>query len=88
MSVLHQISSGDMNVTLALSTNHETCNSYQLEKSHRLSVFNEHNRSNIVFDIVHVDLWDPSPTSSTHRMKYFLAKINPYKVIVIVNFIE
>lgn len=41
------------------------CSPYQLAKSHRLPFSATEHRSLHVLDLVHCDLWDPAPVTST-----------------------
>lgn len=59
-------------------TTYDTYSACQLGKSHRLSIFHKHTRSTTSFVIVHVNMWDPIPFSSSRGMKYFLFFVDGY----------
>lgn len=44
------------------------CSACQMGKSHRLPNHNVHTRSSKAFEIVHVDVWGPSPTINVNGM--------------------
>lgn len=50
----------------------------QLSKAHRLSFTHTHTRTTIPFDIIHIDLWGPTPVASSHGMNYFLLLIGDF----------
>lgn len=66
------------NLTSSKNICHELCSACQMGKTHRLSLQNVHTRSKQPFDILHVDVWDPSPIAGTNGMRYFLFFVDDY----------
>ena len=54
------------------------CNTCQLAKSHRLSYSRNERRSSHVLDLIHCDLWGPSPVKSNPGFLYYVIFIDDY----------
>ena len=54
------------------------CSTCQLVKSHRLSYSHNERRSSHVLDLIHCDLWGPSPIKSNSSFLYYVIFIDDY----------
>ena len=63
---------------LKFSKSFDFCSSCQLAKSHRLPFVLSKSKSIKPFDLVHFNLWDPSPVPSVIGICYFLLFIDDY----------
>lgn len=54
------------------------CNTCQLAKSHRLPYSRNEHRSSHVLDLIHCDLWGPSPVKSNSGFLYYVIFIDDY----------
>jgi hypothetical protein len=57
--------------------NKSICDSYQRAKSHQLPYSKSHNISTTPLELVHSDVWGPTPTS-VGRYSYYVSFIDDY----------
>ena len=54
------------------------CDTCQIAKNHRLPYSSNERRSSHVLDLIHCDIWGPSPVKSTSEFIYYLLFIDDY----------
>ena len=62
----------------AKSSTLDFCSSCQMDKSHKLPFVLSQSKSMKPLDLIHSDLWGPSPVQSVTSVKYFLSFIDDY----------
>ena len=61
-----------------MSKDNFDCTSCQLGKQPVLSFNNSESISNSIFELIHFDVWGPSPVASIGRSRYFVVFIDDY----------
>ena len=61
-----------------MSKNNFDCTSCQLGKQPALPFNNSESISNSIFELIHFDVWGPSPVASIKRSRYFVVFIDDY----------
>ncbi|PKU71260.1 Retrovirus-related Pol polyprotein from transposon TNT 1-94 [Dendrobium catenatum] len=64
--------------SLCISSLKSLCNACALSKSHRLPFFSSENVSSFPLELIHMDVWGPSPVASNDGFRYFLVLIDDY----------
>lgn len=54
------------------------CSSCQMAKAHRLPFVNNEKRATKVLDLIHCDLWGPSPVCSVDSSSYYVVLVDDY----------
>ena len=62
----------------SLLPNSSVCSNYQLAKSHQLPFKQNEKRFSHVLDLIHCDLWGPSPNNSTLGFKYYVIFVDDH----------
>ena len=75
ISLLNKI--GQLYLT-SLLPSPKLCDTCQLAKSHRLPYSHNEHRSSIVLDLIHCDIWGPSPIKSNLGFVYYVLFIDDY----------
>ena len=60
------------------SSAHSLCEAYQLGKVHKQHFSTTETKTKSVLELIHTDLWGPSPTVSRNGYKYYISFINDY----------
>ena len=61
-----------------MSKDNFDCTSCQLGKQSALSFNNSESISNSIFELIHSDVWEPSPVASIGGSRYFIVFIDDY----------
>lgn len=52
----------------------------KLESQHRLPLIHVHTKALIIFEIIHVDLWDPALLNPVDNRRYFVLFVDDFNI--------
>ena len=62
-----------------LSPVHSICEASQLGKAHKQHFSTTKTKTTQVLELIHTDLWGPSPTTSRNGFKYYISFVDDYR---------
>ncbi|PKU87026.1 Retrovirus-related Pol polyprotein from transposon TNT 1-94 [Dendrobium catenatum] len=66
------------NPSLNISVSDSICNSCRANKGHKLLFEKSENRSNKILELIHSDVWGPSPVTSNQSFQYYVLFVDDF----------